>query len=329
MNISYLNTPAYDYLTATIIEGLKELGHTVFTSEKSNYGNYLSKNSFINKANKSDLFIIGSNRLVKYDYLKYIKNNKTVFIDGSDSSYLNLNFSYPVNLVFKRELLNGLNFKDSSIFPLPFAAEKRYFKMKKEEKDIDISFLAANNNFLRESIKNVLNNKFKNNSVTQHTGEISYSSSFGLPHQNPVYFDVLSRSKVVINIPGLGWDCGRYWEAIANKALVLTYKLELEIPNPFQENLHILSFNDINQFIEKAEYCLCNPKVVQNMSEEAFLHLEQFHTTKKRAEYFLNTIEENYKINKYFSTKNIITIETPKNNILNKIKSSVLTKFLK
>jgi hypothetical protein len=327
MNICYLNTPAYDYLTATIIEGLTELGHKVFTSEKSNYGFFLSKKYFIEQANKSDLFIIGSNKHVKYDYLKFIKHNKTVFVDGSDSSYLNLNFSYPINLVFKRELLKGLNFQDSLIFPLPFAAEKRYFNKEKVVKDIDVSFLAANNNFLRESIKNVLNTNFKNNSVTEHTGEISYSSSFGFPHENPIYFSILSRSKVVINIPGLGWDCGRYWEAIANKALVLSYKLEIQIPNPFEEKCHILSFSDINQFIEKIDYCLSNPNIVKNMSEEAYNHLLQFHTTTKRAEYFLKTIEENYKVNSFFNINSVLKIQTPTSTLLDKIKSSVLNRF--
>ena len=70
MNIAILNTPVYDYLTASLIEGLNELGHDVRTSEKSNYGNYLCKNEFIKFANNADIFIIGSNNYIKYEYLK-------------------------------------------------------------------------------------------------------------------------------------------------------------------------------------------------------------------------------------------------------------------
>ena len=38
MRILYINSARYDYLTATLIEGLSELGHTVMCSRNSNYG---------------------------------------------------------------------------------------------------------------------------------------------------------------------------------------------------------------------------------------------------------------------------------------------------
>lgn len=325
MNIAYLNTPAYDYLTATLIEGLSELGHMVYTSENSNYGIPLSKKQFIEKANLSDLFIIGSNRNVKYEYLKSIRNIKTIYVDGSDSSFLELNFNYPINLIFKREYLYRLNLEKSLIFPLPFASEKRYFKSGIKKKDIDISFLAANNNFLRDSIKNILDNKFQAYSFTEHTGEISYSYSSGKPYENPLYFDVLQRSKVVINVPGRGWDCGRFWEAIANKAMVLTYKLEIEIPNPFIENIHILSFNSLEQLEDQIGFCLDNPALVKSMAEEAHNQLILFHTTRKRAEYFLKIIDLNYKPDKFYNFE--ANTKEGNSNLFTKIKAKMNSKF--
>jgi spore maturation protein CgeB len=238
---------------------------------------------------------------------------------------LNLNFSYPVNLVFKREFLNY--FENKLIFPLPFAAEKRYFKKSSFEKDIDISFLAADNNFLREAIKNILKNRYKNNSFTEHTGEISYSGLDGLPHENPIYFDILCRSKVAINVPGLGWDCGRYWEAISNKALVLTYKLDIKIPDPFIENKHILSFNNLDELVEKIDYCINYPKAVKQMSEEAYSHLIQFHTTQKRAEYLLNTIESNFEYNTFYDSNSIAMVSSSKTKALDRLKFSILSKL--
>lgn len=327
MNIAYLNSPAYDYLTATLIEGLSELGHKVYTSENSNYGIALPKKRFIEMANVADLFLIGSNRNVRYHYLKFISNVKSIFVDGSDSSFLEMNFKFPVNLIFKREYLNGLNLQKSLIFPLPFAAEKRYFNRGIKKKDIDISFLAANNNFLRDSIKNILDNKFQGYSFTEHTGEISYSSSSGLPHENPVYFDVLQRSKIVINVPGRGWDCGRFWEAISNKALVLTYKLEIEVPDPFVENSHILNFNSLEQLEERIKFCFDNPALIMRMSEEAYNHLVLFHTTCKRAEYFLKTIDLNYRPGIFYNSKNNIIKENA--NLIAKIKAIMISKFRK
>ena len=314
MDIAFLNTPVYDYLTATLIEGLKELGHKVYTSENSNYGNFLSRKKFIAFANKSDMFLIGSNIFVKYDYLKYINNKKTIYIDGSDSSLININFTHPINLLFKREYLKNCFLKENLIFPLPFAAEKRYFKNNQIIKDIDISFLATTNNFLRESVKNILNCKYKKHSITDHTKEVSYSSIYGLPQENPIYFDILSRSKVAINIPGYGWDCGRYWEAISNKAFLLTYKLEIEIPNSFEEGKHFMSFSNLSEFDEKISFCINNPEIIEKMTNEAYNHLLNYHTSKKRAEYFLNTIEFNYKENHYFDFKHTNIIKQEKSS---------------
>ena len=93
MNIAILNTPVYDYLTASLIEGLNELGHDVRTSEKSNYGNYLCKNEFIKFANhdKVDLVtetVVGDDTMRVYPRLVQDVPNNTVI-------------AYADNVVFK------------------------------------------------------------------------------------------------------------------------------------------------------------------------------------------------------------------------------------
>lgn len=70
MTISYVIPPNYDFLAATIIEGLIENGHVVYTSENANYGNYINRNSFINFANTSDLLLIHSGTYCDYSILK-------------------------------------------------------------------------------------------------------------------------------------------------------------------------------------------------------------------------------------------------------------------
>ena len=37
MKIICIQSPTYDYLTSTLIEGLQLLGHTIFSTENSNY----------------------------------------------------------------------------------------------------------------------------------------------------------------------------------------------------------------------------------------------------------------------------------------------------
>ena len=37
MKIICIQSPTFDYLTATLIQGLQQLGHTIIASENSNY----------------------------------------------------------------------------------------------------------------------------------------------------------------------------------------------------------------------------------------------------------------------------------------------------
>jgi hypothetical protein len=307
MNIAYITPPNYDFLCSTLIEGLTEIGHKVFTSTNSNYGIYLNRNHFIDTANKAEILIIGSGSYIDYSILKKIKHNKVIYVDGSDYLNFEKQLDYPINLVFKREIL--LNHTINLVFPLPFAAENRYFKNYNLEKNI-ISFVSTMSNYFRRSAKMAILNNFTDNIFVGTTGERSYNGISGIPSSTPIYNKLIAESIASINIPGKGWDCARYWEIISNKTCLITQRLSIQIPNNFIENVHYLGFSTIEELIEKISYIRSNPNLGLEMGIRAYNHLVDFHTTKKRAEYFLNIINKHYENNIFVNFEKVEKIQS-------------------
>lgn len=84
MKIFYAISPQYGYLTATLIEGLRALGHDVAFTEDSNYGVRIPDREFSAYAEHADLIIVGSNTGVRMGSAKTTRNPRKVFVDGSD-----------------------------------------------------------------------------------------------------------------------------------------------------------------------------------------------------------------------------------------------------
>ena len=295
MEIAYIVSPNYDYLAASIIEGLHELGHQVFTSEKSNYGQYLSSGNFRKKAAQCDLLLIGSGSYTDYSPLKSIKHEKVIYIDGSDYPSITTNFDYPVNLIFKREYLStDRTLFSNSVYPLPFAAEKRYFNTGNATKSIPVSFVSAMSNYMRRSAREALIANFGNKAFVGSTGERAYNGIAGYPINTPKYSRILSESHISVSIPGMGWDCARYWEIIAHRSCLVTQRLDIEIPNAFTEGEHYFGFSTIAELINQVNYLMDNTALAKEMADNAFKHLIGFHTSARRAAYLLETIEREY-----------------------------------
>uniref|UniRef100_UPI00404731C0 glycosyltransferase family protein n=1 Tax=Algoriphagus sp. TaxID=1872435 RepID=UPI00404731C0 len=294
MIIAYLVPPNYDYLASSVIEGLIEIGHTVYTTENSNYGYYLPRASFRKEAIKCDLLIIGSGRFTDYSHLNGIQHPKTIYIDGSDYPTLEFKPPCPVNLVFKRELLKSdIALTHKLIFPLPFAAEKRYFENVDFKRTIPVSFVCAMSNYMRRSVKQAIVSNF-DNAFVGSTGERAYDGISGIAVNTPIYSSILKKSIVSVNVAGKGWDCARYWEIIAHKTCLVTQRLDVQIPNPFIEGQHYLAFSETEELIENVSKLLNNRALVSQLSNEAFKHLCLFHTSKNRAKYLLEMVEKHY-----------------------------------
>jgi hypothetical protein len=154
MKILYVQSPIHDYLTATLIEGLTLLGHDVACSENSNYGKKIGDERLLDYAESADLIIVGSKVGVRSYLLQGVQNPRKVFVDGSDSQELCVVNNIRFKAVFKRELNRRYcDAEKDFVFPLPFAAERRYFLHNHTGRDLLVTFLAnMNTNPLRHSI---------------------------------------------------------------------------------------------------------------------------------------------------------------------------------
>lgn len=294
MKIVCVIAPIYDYSTATLIEGLLELGHQVLASESSNYATRTPDRALRRQAENADLIVVGSNRRVRTWLVEDVDNPRKVFLDGTDSQEFRVHPHIAVKLVFKREL-NRLRpaASDEFVFPLPFAAEKRYFRPPLERRDIRVSFAARlKSNILRYSIQQRLLNRNDPSIFCGSTGERAYSSvkGQGLPLETPQYREILYRSQIAVNVAGAGYDCARYWEILAAGAALLTQEIDIVIPHPFSDGLNCFVFDSLRAFETRLDELLGAPARVAEVAAAGHAHLLAHHRTRQRAEFFLATV---------------------------------------
>jgi SAM-dependent methyltransferase len=294
MKILYVQSSIYDYLAATLIEGLQLLGHDVACSENSNYGKKIDDEHIFEFAELADLIIVGSNVGVRSHLVQGVANPKKVFVDGSDSQELCVVNNIRFKAIFKREL-NRLycDAEKDFVFPLPFAAERRYFMNHQCVKDLLVTFLAnMKTNPLRHSIHQRLCNQFNPRIISGTTNERAYepTKSHPSPLETPIYRNLLRRSLRSINVVGAGYDCARYWEILAVGAMLFTQELDIVIPNGFTDGVDCVVFRSLEDFDEKLIYYVNHEDVSKNIANKGHQRLLAYHTTRARAEYFLNKV---------------------------------------
>jgi hypothetical protein len=326
MRIVCIQSPAYDMLTATLIQGLLELGHTIYASEDSNYASRSPISRLKTVATNADLIIVFSNDRVRLTLLDKIDNPNVVFVDGSDSQYFQVPNQIRFKAVFKRELHKyWINSDNEPIFPLPFAAERRYFSRKVVAKDIDLSFVATMHTCFRQSVETFLKSR-KGLKVVLGTLPLKKAEQTGvrgLPRESSLYRDVLARSRVSVNVIGGGYDCGRYWEIPASKALLLSQQLDIIIPDAFVDGVHCLSFSTLEGLGERLDNLFSSSYMIDEIQEAGYEHLLAHHTCAARASYFISKVsnlDKNLFCDSFYTDKNTSKIKLNFNNFFKRLK---------
>lgn len=288
MKICVLNHPSYELLSASLIEGLKTLGHEVGCLEDSSYGSKLPEEQFTAFAQDADLIVLCGRR-DDIDFLRGVTNPRIVAIDGTDFFHVQVSTNLKLKAVFKRELSPLENAAANRIYPFPFASEQRYF-IDNPEKDIQVSFLALmQSNPLRSAVHYRLLARKNPQIISGMTGERSYNVGQPNPQaiDTPVYRQLLARSKISINVPGWGFDCARYWEIPAAGAMLMTFKPEIDIPDPLINGEECVEFGSMVEFDEKLDYYLAHPEQVNHIAQRGREKILQKHTSTARASWFL------------------------------------------
>ena len=135
MKILVIQTPHYDFNSATLIEGLHcliEKGEDIQLgcTEESNYAKTDKWNYHLNDSqittwiHEADIFAVTSNQGVREDLLN--NTDRVVYIDGEDTYPYKKDPSNYV-LYFKREMRLSEEHVDN-VRPFPFGIERRYYQ---------------------------------------------------------------------------------------------------------------------------------------------------------------------------------------------------------
>jgi hypothetical protein len=102
------------------------------------------------------------------------------------------------------------------------------------------------------------------------------------------YYRALQSCRVLLSLPGAGYDTFRFWENSACNAVHLSASSPLLIPNDFANGIHILRFGDVEGLRRMLDKALSNPQQSQEMTECGRGHLARHHLTEHRAAYLID-----------------------------------------
>jgi hypothetical protein len=101
------------------------------------------------------------------------------------------------------------------------------------------------------------------------------------------YYQALQKCKAVLTLRGLGFDTFRFWENAACKAVHLSQRMPLLIPNDFEDGKEILRFSSLYELRRLIEFALSggNKSRVDEIIQHSRINLFRHHLTTRRAAY--------------------------------------------
>lgn len=108
---------------------------------------------------------------------------------------------------------------------------------------------------------------------------------------NKRYFNQINDSRASISIPGGGFDTLRFWEILAQGSLLISKRIPLQMKNPLIEGKHYLAFDAFDELKKIIEWVYINPDKVDVIRKSGQKYALKHHTSKARAQYFLNEIK--------------------------------------
>lgn len=307
MRILYISSAIYDFLTASIIEGInalaKEMQLELVVTAHANYARLSqvwSHQKVLLHRNSFDLVILGTNIGVDVELFEELGlSDRAVCIDGSDSAELTYSPT-GFRLYFKRELLETPH---GNILPCPFAVENRWwmplasnsryllaacFGATTKERAEVLAFLSSLGLSGIRTGPIPMNRWQKLAGVLR--GQVGLSAfktfRFGVGHNRP-YYRILNRSMLALAIPGAGVDTGRRWEILGSGALLVAPRCRLQIPHPLIGEKHCLEYESLDDLRGKLEWASGHLDSIQRMRQEARRHCLAHHTSKERARYVI------------------------------------------
>lgn len=106
------------------------------------------------------------------------------------------------------------------------------------------------------------------------------------------YYIHLQKCRIVLSLPGAGFDTFRFWENAACNSVHASQKTPLFIPDDFENGRHIFRFSDVEELRRQIDTILDNSIDSCKVIEQGRNHMINFHLTTKRAAYLIDRLEK-------------------------------------
>jgi hypothetical protein len=185
--------------------------------------------------------------------------------DGSD-------FSIPLPMALPEEILRWIG---------------SYDRMPKE---YSIGFLGSSNGGNRQRVVETIGKFYPDAllgaSLVPSDGNPAPTGRLG---RNQYYLN-LQKCRIVLSLPGAGYDTFRFWENAAANAIHLAAKLPIYIPRNFSLGIHMLWFDNLHELRRMTDAVLNEKIKADELVGNGRRWLMDYHLTTRRAEYFLDRI---------------------------------------
>jgi hypothetical protein len=108
------------------------------------------------------------------------------------------------------------------------------------------------------------------------------------------YYSAMQSCKIVLNLPGAGYDTFRYWENAACNAAHVAKAMPIVIPNDFRDGEDILRFSNFQELVDAVEKILSHVTEWQQLAANSREWLKRHHTTERRAQATLDGLRARF-----------------------------------
>ena len=211
---------------------------------------------------------------------------RLALVDGEDHPF-------PVNhgaaVLFRREA----GCADGSI-PLPMALPEEVFNWISaydgQTKRYSLGFLGSTQNDGRRELVETLAAAYPDGLFSASVVPSEHNPFPKGRYSRDEYYRELQACRVVLSLPGAGYDTFRFWENAGCNAVHLAQHLPILIPEDFIEGEGILRFRTVDDLRRQLDAALMGDERTGEMIAAGRLHLYRHHLTRSRARYFLDRL---------------------------------------
>ncbi len=264
------------------------------------------------KKSQYDAVIVGSAKpLCLEAYFKIVKKIPApipvIFIDGGDwpeiggdlkrlkawDLYQEVIKTRPFDIIFKREYLETVEYP-GNVYPLPFGFNYHRLPVNISEAPLkyQVSFWAVESNPLRTKALDILQNKFD----CRENGTVRKQVFSKYHRKGKKYLEELAACRIVINMPGVGWDTLRYWEVPAVGRLLISPRPKIVIPDNFIDRQEIVFCrDDLSDLLDLCSYYLEHESEREIIAKAGAVKARLKHSNISRARQIIDIIGKTIK----------------------------------